>query len=198
MSNTANELQSDWDARLEAMNQRHNDLQADWDARLAELQEARLPVPTIPWGYQLESTKDAEFVVGAIQMVERQIADRRAEAEVACNKLRRLVGFWRRHYLPAVAAVVRREVAASGGKSILMETGVGEKPTRVGFRKSPDRLDITDPAAAIEWAKENLPDAVTYKESVSKTELKNHIVATGELPDGCELVPGDPDAFYGV
>lgn len=64
-----------------------------------------------------------------------------------------------------------------------------------GFRKSPDRLDITDEAVALMWAKANCPEAVKVTETVQKTPLKKRIESTGEMPDGVKLVPGE-ERFY--
>ncbi len=176
------------------------DMQAAYDAMYADAEEAQLPVPAIPWDYQLTNRKEAAYVVGAIQMVERQIKDRRAQYEIEVAKLRRLVDFWRTHYTPAVEAVVRAELVAAGGKgrSITLATGVGKTLTRAGFKKSRERLDVVNEQAAVSWADENLPQAVqkTTKFSLLRDPVTQHIKATGEKPDGCEYHPGGVDTFF--
>ena len=163
---------------------------------MAEVVEARLPVPQVPWNYRLATRKDAAFVVGAIQMVDRQVEDLRRQHGIEIGKLARLSAFWRTHYGAAIEAVVKAELVAAGGKSITLNTGVGPKPTRAGYRKAPAKLDVTDEDAALAWAKENMPEAVKVKESVLKTPLKNHVEATSEVPPGCEYHPGGQDTFY--
>jgi phage host-nuclease inhibitor protein Gam len=52
---------------------------------------------------------------------------------------------------------------------------------RIGWRKAPARVEITDAAGALEFAQlSGLP--IETKQSVSKTTLKAHIETTGELP----------------
>lgn len=65
----------------------------------------------------------------------------------------------------------------------------------IGFRHNPDKLEVEDELAALEWAKAQLPEAVCVKESLDKSIAKEHIKSTGEVPDGCTLIPGS-DAFY--
>jgi phage host-nuclease inhibitor protein Gam len=60
---------------------------------------------------------------------------------------------------------------------------------RIGFRKAPARVEITDAAGALEFAQlSGLP--IDVKQSVSKTTLKAHIETTGELP------PADSGIVY--
>ena len=44
-----------------------------------------------------------------------------------------------------------------------------------------------DEAELLPWVKENLPDAVIVKESVSKTPVKKHIRGTGEMVPGVTI-----------
>ncbi|MFA5377241.1 MAG: host-nuclease inhibitor Gam family protein [Dehalococcoidia bacterium] len=83
------------------------------------------------------------------------------------------------------------EAAIDGGKkrSINLPFGIA------GFRHTPDKLEIKDEAAALAWAKANKPEAVKVRESILKEPLADHIKTTGEIPDGCEPVPGE-DRFY--
>ena len=175
-----------------------DDLQAEFDAMMAEAVEADLPVPAIPWDYPVMERKGAAFVIGAIKMVERQIEDRRAQYEIELDTLRRLAAFWRTHYLPAVRAVVEAELVVAGGKSITLNTGCGPKPTRAGFKKSVPRLEVTDEQAALEWARENVSGSVrkTTTFRLLKDPVKQHIVTTGDQPDGCVYHPGGEDVFY--
>lgn len=63
-----------------------------------------------------------------------------------------------------------------------------------GIRRSPDRLEIVDESAAVDYAVDcGLQEAIKY--SILKTPLLKHLKATGEIPDGCELREG-VESFY--
>ena len=66
---------------------------------------------------------------------------------------------------------------------------------RCGFRKNPPRLDVSDPEAAVTWARAELPAAVRVAEDVDKAAIKAHIKATGEIPDGVDYREGEPTFF---
>jgi phage host-nuclease inhibitor protein Gam len=83
------------------------------------------------------------------------------------------------------------EVELKGNKRRHLTFPSGE----AGFRKAPGRLEFTDEAAALAWAKEHCPDAVKVTENVQKTPLKKHIETKGEIPDGVQLVEGE-EHFY--
>jgi len=53
---------------------------------------------------------------------------------------------------------------------------------------------LYDDTDLLPWAKENLPEAVVVKESVSKTPVKKHIKETGEMVPGVQMVER-PDKF---
>jgi hypothetical protein len=61
-----------------------------------------------------------------------------------------------------------------------------------GLRRRADTLEVTDPAAALAFAKAN---GLEVKESVNKTPLLHHFKATGELPDGTEFRSGADEFF---
>jgi phage host-nuclease inhibitor protein Gam len=86
---------------------------------------------------------------------------------------------------------IERELAGKKTRSIALPGG------KAGFRKAPDALEIKDEAAALSWARDHVPDAVKVKvtESVLKEPLEKHIEATGEIPDGVELIAGK-ETFY--
>lgn len=63
-----------------------------------------------------------------------------------------------------------------------------------GVRRSPDRLEVNDEAAALEYAATH-GIAGAIKRSILKTPLLKHLKETGDIPDGCELLEGT-DTFY--
>ena len=87
---------------------------------------------------------------------------------------------------PQLQGWVTSQIAQSKGrrKSINLPAGTA------GFRKIGARLLVDDPAAALDWASQNCPKAVVTRQLLSKSILKDHILATGEVPDvGISLEP---------
>ncbi len=65
----------------------------------------------------------------------------------------------------------------------------------IGYRKSPEKMEIKNGEAAIAWAQQNCPDAIKTSVRVVVSPLKEHFKKTGELPDGCEYVEAH-EKFY--
>jgi len=64
---------------------------------------------------------------------------------------------------------------------------------KLAFRKQQPEYTYDD-AQLLPWVKNNLPDAVIVKESVSKTVVKNYLKETGEVIPGI-TVEERPDKF---
>jgi hypothetical protein len=74
-------------------------------------------------------------------------------------------------------------------KSVLLLSGT------VGFRQVGAKLVVDDQSAVIKWAKRFCRSAVVTVERLSRTELKNHLTATGEIPAGA-LLEAASQKFY--
>lgn len=83
------------------------------------------------------------------------------------------------------------EIEKLGGrrKSICLPAGT------VGFRKVNACLQIDDEQAVLIWAKSNCPHAVVVTEKLSKSELKAHFEASGELPEVGVHVEPEKNSF---
>lgn len=124
-----------------------------------------------------------------------------SEAEIAGNDQLAQVRIadieaWRRQQNRSAesrAQWIRQQVAA-----IAASYDFGKQKSRTlpggtfGFRSSRETLEILDQAAAVAFAEAH---GLEIKKSVNKTPLVSHFTATGEIPDGCEYVPG-ADVFY--
>ena len=64
---------------------------------------------------------------------------------------------------------------------------------QLGFRTKPAGVCLTNPAAALEWAKEHLPAAVA--ERLDKAVLAETLLTNGEAVDFAQLVPAE-EQFY--
>lgn len=65
----------------------------------------------------------------------------------------------------------------------------------LGYRKAPDKLEVTDESAVIQWARRHMPDAVKVVESVLKTPIKDAVKRGLEVPPGCEYKAGGDEFF---
>lgn len=65
----------------------------------------------------------------------------------------------------------------------------------VGFRSSPEHVEVLEEEKALAWCKANLPAAVKVRESLLLTPIKDSVKAGGALPDGVKLAGGET-RFY--
>jgi len=160
-----------------------------------ELPDNYLPCDDIP---ELTSTQANRIVgiikqerdaIGKIQeqeQSEREFIKLRAEvlSEAHNNRIEYLLD----HYSDMLEKFTAVELTEKA-RSVKLLYGT------LGFRKSPATLEVTDENALMAWAKANLPDAVKTVETILKTPVKDHVEATGEIPDGASYIKG-VDKFY--
>ena len=93
-------------------------------------------------------------------------------------------------YMQAVLEpFVRKELEGQKRRSVTFPAGIA------GFRKGQGKLEYTDEAAVLAWAKEHCPWAVKQVETVLKQPVKDYIKEKGEIPDGADYE--EPrDHFY--
>lgn len=65
----------------------------------------------------------------------------------------------------------------------------------LGFRTVPASLRINDESLVIRWAVRSCPSAVATVQRLRKTPIMEYFEATGELPEGAEIVAPHPN-FY--
>lgn len=61
---------------------------------------------------------------------------------------------------------------------------------RIQLVQPKDSFQWTNANELLAWAKKNLPDAVHTKEEVLKPQIKKHVNATGDIPDGVDVKLG--------
>lgn len=67
----------------------------------------------------------------------------------------------------------------------------------VGLTAGRETIKVTDKAALLEWAKANRPDLLSYDPHIAEDDVKRlirEVETTGDLPDGMDLVTGEPFA----
>ncbi len=146
-----------------------------------------------PQGFTIDTQQKAEWALDKIARAEGRIQRFRDAVTAAKARLDQRLEEVTKADLNTVerlGAMVRPwaevEIAKIGNrKSVKLLGGT------VGFRQSPARLEVTDPNAAIAWLEANQPASVRVKKEVDKVNVKELVMAGGEVPPGCELVAGD-------
>ena len=138
-------------------------------------------------GFTVKNQQTAEWVVKRIAQHRR----RQAEVdELYQAELYRLKAWKQKQDEKEQASIdyfenILKPWAQEQGKSVSLPSG------RVRFRKMQDKF-IYDDQAVMAWAKEHLPEAIRVKEELEKKAIKDHVKATGELPDGLTIEQQEP------
>ena len=64
---------------------------------------------------------------------------------------------------------------------------------RVGFRKTPDKIEIRDEEKAIAWLDENYPAGIITKKTISKKAIKGVDVPGTQIIQGSDRIYTEPD-----
>jgi hypothetical protein len=143
----------------------------------------------VPETFAVDDAASANWLV-------RKIVETRAYAkhvkEWADGELRRAEReelFFLHRYGRQLEDWARAEIAKSRRKSIKLPGGT------VGFRTEPPKLDVIDEAKLVAWCRTTLPTALRIETHVLKQPVKDHVVITGECPDGT-AISGGGQRFY--
>jgi phage host-nuclease inhibitor protein Gam len=148
----------------------------------AELAE----VPATPEGFSVKDERTANWLIRKV-IEARRYAER--AQEWAAREVRRAQGeekFLLHRYGQQLEDWVRRQLDDEGGRRKSLNLPAGT----VGFRIDPQRLEVTDEQTLIRWCRVNLPSAIAVSEQVIKSVVREHVVTSGELADGAEIVDG--------
>lgn len=158
----------------------------------ADTEAERELLATIPSAFAITGPESANWLVRRIVAARRygdQVKEwaererRRAEREESA--LLYLFG-------PQIERWARGEVEKLNGrrKSVALPAGT------VGFRATNPSLQVDDEQAVMRWARENCDGAIVVVEKLSRTALKQHFEATGEMPsEGAHVEPGGEKFF---
>jgi hypothetical protein len=125
------------------------------------------------------------------------------EAEAAEHA--RIAAFYESREAPLIRRIEQLE--AIGGEIARRATFPGKSKSRkvafgcYGSRKVSERVTVVDEGKAINFLLENRPSAVAHVSKykilldVAKVAVKDHLTATGEVPDGFEHV-GETEKFF--
>jgi len=140
-----------------------------------------------PAAFMPDDERGVDWVLG-------KIADRRARAARIRENAEKMASAeereaealeWRFGWV--IQAWLKAELDGGKRKSIRLFHGV------IGYRTRPAGVSVTDPAAALEWARFNLPAAVT--EALDKKALAETLLTTGEALPFVQLLPAE-EVFY--
>ena len=134
-----------------------------------------------------DTAEKANWVLGKMADARARAARIRENAEMMARAEDREADALEWRFGPALQTFLRAEVAGGKRKSVRLYNGV------LGYRQKPVALQVTDPAAALEWARVNLPVAVVS--SVDKKALAETLLTTGEAVDFARLLPAG-EVFY--
>ena len=130
-----------------------------------------------------------DWVLGKMSAARAEAALIRGNAELMARECERRAEHLEWKYGAALQTWLRAEIAQAGGtkKSKRLLHGV------LGYRQKPATVVVTNFAAALAWAKEHLPGAVT--EGLERKVLAGELLGAEETPDFAQLVPAE-EIFY--
>lgn len=164
-----------------------DNLEDFYDAEMEESDwELSEHLPSSKLSFQVTDRDSADWVVGKMLDLDARETRLKAGYEAAKREIERERAFFERRFGDGLRNVALREITANGGrkKSVNLLNGT------VGFRVSPEKIEVGDEEKAKAWAKDNALDAISVKvtESLIKKELLAAMKKRGEVPDGCEYV----------
>lgn len=157
-------------------------------------------------GVPLTGDSDANLAATASQLL-AAIRTRQAELTRHENAEAAEIQRIRARYATPKQRIKERISALEGLLGVVAEgLDYGKKKSRivgngtVGFRTTPERVAVTDSTALLAWAAANAPTLIKVetKQSVPQAAVKDHLTSTGELPEGCELIPSAQKLVYSI
>ncbi len=128
-----------------------------------------------------------DWVLKKMNAARAEAALIRGNAELMARACERQAEHLEWKYGAALQAWLRAELAGGTKKSKRLFHGV------LGYRQKPAAVHVTDTAAALGWAKENLPDAII--EGLDKKALSAALLDTGVAVPFAAFQPAE-DVFY--
>jgi phage host-nuclease inhibitor protein Gam len=138
--------------------------------------------PTLEWamGVCARGEQEAEEIKREFSAVRARLD---AKEEEMLSRCERSVA-WIRAVAEEYARTHKKDLVLRGQTAHLIH---GE----ISWRKSPEKVEITDAAAALAWCQSQPIESglVRLKPEIAKKELNAHVLSTGEIPPGVSIVP---------
>lgn len=154
-------------------------------------------IPTEPGSasstaFEVDSAAKADWAVGRILSLEARMTRR---VELAAELHSRIDAWLTKaqapdqdsvgHLIGLLRPYVEAELALQHrSRTLSLPSG------SASLRRLPDRLEITDREAALNWCEANAPEAVIIKKDLSKTELKRLVLKSSEPVPGVDAALG--------
>ena len=134
-----------------------------------------------------DTAEKVDWVFGKMAAARAEAKLIRENAELMARECERRAEHLEWKYGANLQTWLRAEIDGGKKKSVRLLHGV------LGYRQKPAGVSVTDPAAALSWAQENLPEAVTL--TLDKKALAEALLANGEALDFAALNPAE-ETFY--
>ncbi len=143
-----------------------------------------------PSVFSIDSTDRANWLLRKLANLDTEKTRVKAQAEAILRQLDTDREGLLYLYGSQLEAFTRQELAKTGNrrKSLTLLQGT------CGFRTVPARMSVTDAAAALDYAKANLPEAVKTLETLDPAAYRKRAEETGELLPGLVALPSQ-EAF---
>ena len=134
-----------------------------------------------------DTADKVDWVLGKIADARARAARVRENMELIAKAHDREADALEWRFGAALQAWLRAELGGGAKKSRRLSNGV------IGYRTRPVGVTVHDPAAALEWARGNCPEAVAVR--LDRAALAARLLDTGESPDFASLTPAE-EQFY--
>lgn len=142
--------------------------------------------------FRVQTEADADWVLNRLASITDEITRIQTHAQARIIRLVKQYHYLNNRFTFELEDFARRKLAESGGKKKTVNLTHGS----VFIRKVKRSIKVTDRAEAIEWVKENLPEAIKY--DYSKSTLNEYILKTGEIPECVEIIPEHEKFYNGI
>jgi hypothetical protein len=142
-----------------------------------------------PETFAVDDAESANWVVRKIIEARAYAKHVKRWAQAELLRAEREEQFFYYRYGPQLERWVREQLERGRRKSLKLPAGTA------GFRAEPPRLEIRDEQKLIGWCRRSMPTAIRVQTHVLKSLVKDHVLKTGECPDGAE-VGGGNQRFY--
>jgi hypothetical protein len=156
---------------------------------LIAVEDEPIADPDVPAAFTVRDRASANWIVRKIAESRAYAEQVRAWADLELRRAAREEAFFLRRFGAELEAWARVEIESSRRKSLKLPAGT------VSFRTEPIRLEVHDERKLILWCRRHLPDAVRVQTSVLRSAVKEHLMQTGECPDGAQPCGGG-ERFY--
>jgi len=140
-----------------------------------------------PEAFFPDTAEKCDWVLGKIADRRARAARIRENAEKMAREEERAAEHLEWRYGGALQTFLRAQIEGSKKKSIRLFNGV------LGLRTRPAGICVTNEAAALSWAEENLPGAVVKR--LDKKALNDALTQTGEALPFAQFQPAE-ETFY--